>query len=319
MRMRKKIKVVFMGTPQFAADILRNLIEENSIKIVAVYTMPDAVRGRGNKLVASPVKQLASNYNIPVETPFNFKDEDTVSKLKSYKPDFICVAAYGILLPESVLNIPKYECLNVHGSLLPRWRGSAPIQRAILEGDPCTGTSIMRMEKGMDTGDFCLQSSLDILDKNVEQIEECLALAGSKDLILAINSIVNEDVIWVKQQNDKVTIAAKISKKELNFKHTDSADCAERKVRASGDAHPSKCCICGRNVRITQADLAYIDKTNTTGKVLIENKKLYLGMKDEYIEVLELKPDGKKLMTAKDFIAGIQNKASESLIWTTID
>ena len=149
------MRIVFMGTPQLAAKILQALTVAETTQIVAVYTNADAVSKRGNQLIPSPVKVVANEAGVPVHTPSTFKDELEVERLAAYEPDFICVAAYGMILPTSALNIPKYECINVHGSLLPRWRGAAPIQRAILAGDEHTGVSIMRMDAGMDTGDYC--------------------------------------------------------------------------------------------------------------------------------------------------------------------
>lgn len=167
---QEKFKIIFMGTPGFAADILQGLIDSGSCDVLTVYTMPDAIRGRGKKLVASPVKEAALSNDITVETPKDFKETGIVENLKSYNPDFIIVAAYGMLLPQSVLDAPKYECLNVHGSLLPKWRGAAPVQRAILNGDDKIGYSIMRMEAGLDTGDYCFQNSIDASDKSTVQI-----------------------------------------------------------------------------------------------------------------------------------------------------
>lgn len=148
-----------MGTPDFAKNILQGLLESGECEIVAAYTREDAVRGRGKKLVASPVKQFAAKNIIPVETPKNFNDESTVVTLESYKPDFIVVAAYALMLPKPVLDIPKYDCLNVHASLLPRWRGAAPLMRAILNGDDEVGYSIMQITEGMDEGDYTHQAS----------------------------------------------------------------------------------------------------------------------------------------------------------------
>lgn len=154
------MRIVFMGTPDFAKNILQGLAESLECEVVAVYTREDAVRGRGKKLVASPVKQFAIDNNIPVETPKNFNDEDVVSTLASYGSDFIVVAAYGLILPKTVLDVPKFECLNVHGSLLPKWRGAAPVQRAILAGDEEIGYSIMKIGEGLDDGDYCYQNKI---------------------------------------------------------------------------------------------------------------------------------------------------------------
>ena len=146
------MRVVFMGTPDFAASILIELKEQHDV--VAVYTRADAVRGRGKKLVPSPVKEVALGANIPVFEPRTLRDEAEVERLRALDPDVICVAAYGMILPQAVLDIPKHGCLNVHASLLPKYRGAAPIERAILNGDDEAGVCIMRMEAGLDTGDY---------------------------------------------------------------------------------------------------------------------------------------------------------------------
>ena len=149
-----KLKIIFAGTPEFAAIALAQLIKHEH-DIVAVYTQPDRPAGRGRKLQPSPVKQVALDHHIPVEQPESLKkDPAAIEKLKRYTPDVMIVAAYGLLLPQSVLDIPTYGCLNIHASLLPRWRGAAPIQRAILAGDSETGITIMQMDAGLDTGDM---------------------------------------------------------------------------------------------------------------------------------------------------------------------
>lgn len=148
------MRVVFMGTPRFAAEILDELAEFH--EIAAVYTRPDAVRGRGKALVPSPVKEVAERRGFPVRTPRTLRDAAVLSELAAFAPDAICVAAYGAILPKEVLDLPPFGCLNVHGSLLPRWRGAAPIERAILAGDEEIGVCIMAMEEGLDTGDYCV-------------------------------------------------------------------------------------------------------------------------------------------------------------------
>ena len=152
------MRVVFMGTPRFAAEILDELAEFH--EIAAVYTRPDAVRGRGKALAPSPVKEVAERRGFPVRTPRTLRDAEVLSELAAFAPDVICVAAYGAILPKDVLDLPPFGCLNVHGSLLPRWRGAAPIERAILAGDEEIGVCIMAMEEGLDTGDYCVCRSL---------------------------------------------------------------------------------------------------------------------------------------------------------------
>lgn len=291
------IKAVFMGTPKFAADILQYLIDDNNVDIVGYQTAPDKIRGRGKKLVPSPVKHVANANNIPEEIP-----EDI---------DFILVAAYGKIVNEEILNHPKYCCLNVHGSLLPKWRGAAPVERAILAGDEYTGESIMRMEKGMDTGDYCAQNKIEIAGKNYETIMNEMAELGARDLVCAMQQIISNEVNWTKQDETQVTFANKIEKHELNL--DDSAISSKRKIQASNNAHPAKCVIGNRVVAVLEAKL--VDKNLEESKVLFQDKKLYLGFSDGCLEILTLKPDGKNIMQATAFAAGIQNIRSGEIEW----
>lgn len=173
------MRVVFMGTPRFAAEILDELAEFH--EIAAVYTRPDAVRGRGKALVPSPVKEVAERRGLPVRTPRTLRDAAVLSELAAFAPDVICVAAYGAILPKEVLDLPPFGCLNVHGSLLPRWRGAAPIERAILAGDEEIGVCIMAMEEGLDTGDYCVCRSLPAGSRTAAELtEELAALAPAR-------------------------------------------------------------------------------------------------------------------------------------------
>ncbi len=161
--MPDSLSIVFAGTPEFAAGHLRALLNSQH-KVVAVYTQPDRPAGRGKKLTASPVKSLALEHSLEVQQPLSLKDEDTQNILRQYQADIMVVVAYGLLLPKAVLDIPKLGCVNVHGSILPRWRGAAPIQRAIEAGDSETGVTIMQMDVGLDTGDMLIKQSCAISD-----------------------------------------------------------------------------------------------------------------------------------------------------------
>lgn len=313
-----KISVIFMGTPNFSASILKNLINNEGIEIVAVYTAPDRIRKRGNKLDPTPVKTLAKKHKLKVETPKNFKDQDTIMKLKSYKPDFICVAAYSAILPKNVLNLPKYDCLNVHASLLPRWRGAAPIQRAILSGDEYSGVCIMRMEEGLDTGDYCKCSKINISDMSVTQIEDKFAYLGSVDLLDAMKQIIEGKAQWYSQDESIVTYAHKLEKRELWLNHNDKCMQAYRKVLASNGTHPSKCCVAGKNLTIINCAVAALDNPVSVCQVTYLNKHLYLGFSDGCIELLNVKPDGKNIMDIKSFASGLQGVKSKKLEWSQI-
>ena len=191
------MRVVFMGTPDFAASILIELKEQHDV--VAVYTRADAVRGRGKKLVPSPVKEVALGANIPVFEPRTLRDEAEVERLRALDPDVICVAAYGMILPQAVLDIPKHGCLNVHASLLPKYRGAAPIERAILNGDDEAGVCIMRMEAGLDTGDYCICRSCQIAGMNAERLTGELADNNSVCTAFGPYDVWSGVQRWVKQ------------------------------------------------------------------------------------------------------------------------
>ena len=178
------MRIAFMGTPEFAARILIEIKEQHDI--VCVHTRPDAVRGRGSKLVSSPVKRVALESGIPVREPRTLRDAGELAFLRSLAPDVVCVAAYGKILPQAVLDVPCFGCLNVHASLLPKYRGAAPIERAILAGDEQVGVCIMRMETGLDTGPFCISRSVAVAGRGCEHLTGELADIGSCALLSAL-------------------------------------------------------------------------------------------------------------------------------------
>lgn len=315
------MRAVFMGTPDFSATILEDLAQQHDV--VAVYTRPDAVRGRGKQLVASPVKEVALRLGIPVFTPKTLRDEAVQQELAAFEPDVLCVAAYGAILPKAVLDIPARECLNVHASLLPRWRGAAPVERAILAGDKETGVCIMRMEEGLDTGAYCVCRTTRIEEKNAAQLTDELANLGSHALLTALVHVQNDAAEWTEQDDAQSTYAPKIEKGELDLASEESAQVAVRKVQASSVAHPSRALIAGRSVTVLKArlldsgaqELAHGMKA---GSVRFVNKRLLVGCAEGAFEVLALKPDGKQDMEAKSFAAGVQNIKGGQLTWRSI-
>ncbi|MEC4272351.1 methionyl-tRNA formyltransferase [Adlercreutzia sp. R25] len=307
------MRVVFMGTPQFAAEILDEVAECH--EVVAVYTRPDAVRGRGRALVPSPVKEVAERRGLPVRCPRTLRDAEALSELAAFKPDAICVAAYGAILPKEVLELPRYGCLNVHGSLLPRWRGAAPIERAILAGDEEIGVCIMAMEEGLDTGDFCVCRSVPAGALTAAELTDELAALGASALLTALAQAEAGNLRWVAQDEAQVTYAEKIAKGELNLDPAEGASLAWRKVRASNEAHPAKCSIAGKTVTVLAASPAE-GATVPEGAAALIAKRLYLGFADGALEVTELKPDGKKAMAATAFAAGVPALRAGEGVWT---
>ncbi|UNU74297.1 methionyl-tRNA formyltransferase [Moraxella nasovis] len=241
MTTKDKLRVVFAGTPIFAKVALQQLIDEQdalNIDIVAVYTQPDRKAGRGQKLTASPVKELATAHNIPVEQPISFslKHEDgQVSRetLASYCPDVMVVCAYGLILPLGVLNTPRLGCLNIHASLLPRWRGAAPIHRAILAGDDQTGITIMQMNQGLDTGDMLYMTACGIDDTDTTQsLHDKLAKLGGVAISCVFKDLTNFQKNAVKQDDIQANYADKISTEEGQINWQNTASQINRQIRA---------------------------------------------------------------------------------------
>lgn len=234
------MRIIFAGTPEFASKALHALLEAGH-DIVAVYTQPDRKAGRGQKLTASPVKQFALEHQLPVYQPLTLKsstDEglQAQQQLKSHDADVMVVAAYGLLLPQAVLDIPKYGCLNIHASILPRWRGAAPIQRAILAGDATTGVTIMQMAKGLDTGDMLLINSCTIeADDNATSLHDKLADLGAKSIVQVLQNTETLQKYQAERQVQDESLsnyAEKINKSDARLDWTQSASQLDRHIRA---------------------------------------------------------------------------------------
>ncbi len=224
-------RIIFAGTPEFAAVHLKALLDAG-IKPVAVYTQPDRPAGRGHKLTPSPVKALALEAGIEVFTPENFKDEEEIKKFEDLKADLCIVVAYGIILPQRVIDAPKCGCINVHGSILPKYRGAAPIQRALLDGEEETGVSIMKLTLKLDAGDVYSVATLKI-EKNDTSATLFAKLAdlGAMTLLIALPKIFDGSLKAVSQDEDAVTYAMKISKEESHINFNQSAEVVDRTIR----------------------------------------------------------------------------------------
>lgn len=209
------LKIVYMGTPAFAATILAAIMEWEGGDVVGVYTQPDRPAGRGLRARPSQVKQLAMARTLPVFQPASLKKDEAVEELRSLAPDVIIVAAYGLILPQSVLDIPRYGCINVHASLLPKYRGAAPIQRAIMNGDPVTGITIMQMDAGLDSGDMLLQRALGIdINDTAATLHDELADMGGRMMVETLDMLGTEQLAPIKQDAERATYASKLSKDE---------------------------------------------------------------------------------------------------------
>ena len=301
------MRVVFMGTPDFAASVLSELASQHDV--VAVYTRPDAVRSRGKKLEPSPVKAAALELDIPVMEATRITPE-VMDRLHEAEADIFCVAAYGCILPDEVLHMAPLGIVNVHASLLPRWRGAAPIQRAILAGDERAGISIMRIGHGVDTGAYCAQASCSVAGKTADELTAELAQLGADLLCDTLPALADETAVWTEQDESLVTHAQKISKAEMRLDPQESALVNLRRVLASSDAAPARCIAAGKPVRIMRAVAADGDASMcAAGELVCQSKRIYIGCSDGALEITSVKPDGKRQMDASAWAAGLHGDA----------
>ncbi|WP_087719977.1 methionyl-tRNA formyltransferase [Salinicola salarius] len=226
------LRIVFAGTPDFAAESLKAVLASRH-QVVGVYTQPDRPAGRGRKLTPSPVKRLALEHELPVEQPLSLKDEEAQRRLAEFEADVMIVVAYGLLLPQAVLDIPRLGCLNVHASLLPRWRGAAPIQRAIEAGDSESGITLMQMDAGLDTGDMLLIKRTAIDDTTTGgDLHDRLAALGGETLVEGLDALAEQGLTATPQPQDGVTYASKLSKPEAELDFHQPAAALSRRIRA---------------------------------------------------------------------------------------
>jgi len=242
--MSKPLRIVFAGTPDFAAQTLASLINSQH-EVIAIYSQPDRRSGRGKKITQSPVKKLALEHNIDIYQPLNFKDSLDVEQLAALNADIMVIVAYGLILPQSVLDTPPLGCINVHASLLPRWRGAAPIERAVLAGDRITGVTIMQMDKGLDTGDMLNTLTVDITDSmNSAELHDLLIDIGAIALSKTLDEISVGEHTAIKQDNSQACYAEKLNKSEGDIDWSMSAPEIAQKIRG----------LCPRPVAFSQLD-----------------------------------------------------------------
>lgn len=303
-----KLNIIFAGTPDFAAQHLQALLDSEH-NVIAVYTQPDKPAGRGKKLQASPVKQLAESHNIPVFQPKTLRNAEAQAELQALNADVMVVVAYGLILPEAVLNAPKYGCLNVHGSLLPRWRGAAPIQRSIWAGDAETGVTIMQMDIGLDTGDMLHKVVTPIeLTETSATLYEKLAKLAPPALIEVLNGLETGAFKPEKQQDELANYAEKLSKEEAKLDWNLTACQLERNIRAFNPWPVSFLTLnvdgTEQSVKVYQASvLAHQDKP--AGTVLQADKSgIQIATREGVLNITQLQPQGKKPMSVQDFLNG---------------
>ena len=299
------MRIVFAGTPKFAVKSL-SVLNQSEHEVVAVYCQPDRPKGRGKVLTACPVKIFAEENNLLVIQPEDFKDKQSQTQLALLNPDVMVVAAYGQILPKSILEIPKLGCLNIHASLLPRWRGAAPIERAILEGDRETGISIMKMNEGLDTGDILLDKKCTISNHETAQtLHDTLSNIGANAILETLNML--PTLKARPQQNNDATYAEKVTKDEAQIDWHQSAEKISRVIRAFNPrpiAYTNAMAKQFKNrvLRIIEAEIVNRQTTNSPGEVIKYDKDVcYIATSNGVINLKKVQLSGKNKVSIKDF------------------
>lgn len=298
----KKVKTIFMGTPEFAIPALKTLLKLSDV--VCVVTKPDALVGRKKVLTPSPIKKLAIKENIPVLTPVKLKEE--YQSILDYEPELIVTCAYGKIVPKVILDYPKYGCINIHASILPKYRGSAPMQWAIANGEKETGITLMYMDEKMDTGDIIDIEKISILDDDdLGSIHDKMSLLGSSILEKNFSNIINNNISRVKQDDTKATLAPMITREMELLNFNDYGKNIINKIRAFSPYPLTRTMINNEEVKIVKAK--FIRKENTNiGKLIITKNDLGIECLDGIIYLEIIKPVGKKEMPIKSFLNGLK-------------
>ena len=297
------LRIVYAGTPEFAVPSLERLIQSNH-QIIAVYSQPDRPAGRGRRVSASPVKLTALAAGLEVIQPEHFKSPASTQQLESFKPDLMVVAAYGLILPHQILETPRLGCWNIHASLLPRWRGAAPVQRAIIAGDRQTGISIMQMEAGLDTGPVIdtLTTKIDPLDTG-GSLHERLALLGADALMISIDRLAcDEPIEAVPQDPTLACYASKLSKSEARVDWSQDAGVIERTIRAFDPWPVAWSVLNGERLRLWRATVERQDHQQEPGTVLsISSHGLMVACGSDGLNITELQRPGGRRISAGDY------------------
>jgi methionyl-tRNA formyltransferase len=302
--LNKPLKIVFAGTPEFAALHLQSLINSEH-DVIAVYSQPDRPAGRGNKLQTSAVKQLAVEHTIPVFQPQSLKTQEAQLTLAELQADIMIVVAYGLILPTAVLNSPKLGCLNVHGSLLPKWRGAAPIQRSIWAGDTETGVTIMQMDEGLDTGAILFKQSLSITKEDTSvSLYQRLAEIGPKALLETLTKL--HELQALTQDDELASYAKKLSKEEAKIDWNIPAEQLERNIRAFNPWPVAFFSLNGSNIKVYASDVVQNDNPNIPAGQIVKSDKqgILVATSNKCLLLTKLQLPGKKPMLAADVLNG---------------
>jgi len=311
----KSLKIIFAGTPEFAAVALRALLASEH-DVCAVYTQPDRPAGRGRKLTAGPVKQAALDNDVPVYQPLTLRDADVQAELQAHEADVMVVVAYGLILPTEVLQAPRYGCINIHASLLPRWRGAAPIQRAIIAGDTESGVTIIQMDEGLDTGAMLEKRTCEItVDDSGGQLHDRLAALGAKAVLSSLAQISDGTASGAGQDDALACYAHKIDKKEALVDWTKSAVEIRRQVSAFNPWPVAYTLLPdGERLRIWQAVAISGESGSAPGTVVEANKSgIDIATGDGLLRLLQVQLPGGRQVSSGDFLNAFALKVSAQL------
>ena len=298
------MRIVFMGTPDLADASLQKLLDER-FEVVGVFTQPDKPKGRGMELQASPVKQIAAQAGIPVFQPEKMRDGTALRQIQSLEPDILVVVAYGRILPDDILAVPRYGAINVHGSLLPKYRGASPIQWAVLSGEKESGVTIMRMDEGIDTGDIIAQEAIPLSpEETAGTLFEKLAALGARLLCETLPSIENGTAIYTKQNDREATRTGKIEKEMGRINWKKSAEELERWVRGMSPFPSAFTYLDGRLLKVWKAEAIEKKAEGLPGTAVSERDALLVATGKGTLRIKELQLAGKKRMDAGAFLRG---------------
>jgi methionyl-tRNA formyltransferase len=302
---KQPLRIIFMGTPDFAAAILQALIDGPD-EVVALVTQPDRAKGRGKKLSPPPAKVLAEAADIPVLQPSKIKTEEFRNGLLTYRPDLIVVAAYGRILPKALLELAPMGCINVHGSLLPQYRGAAPIQWSVLNGDEETGVTIIQMNEGMDTGDILLKATIKTEpDETAGSLFDKLAVLGSATLLKAIKGLQDGTLIPVAQDHVLATVAPMLKKDDGLIDWHKDAKNIECLIRGLDPWPTAYCFLNSKRLRLFGPEVLHKDSDAQPGTVLQADKRgIFVACGNNTLVIKEIQPEGKKRMPVESFLCG---------------
>jgi methionyl-tRNA formyltransferase len=300
------MRIVFIGAGEIGVPTLQALLRSSEHQLTGIVTQPDKPVGRAQRIEPTPIKRALAGSKVPISQPARIKDRQAIEEIRALQPDAIVVMAYGQILPREVLEIPRIACLNLHASLLPRWRGAAPVQAAIAAGDPETGITVMYMAEGLDTGDILLQRGIDILPTDTGgSLHDRLAQIAPEALLEALQMLANGNAPRIPQDNALAIYAPKLTRDDGKIDWSEPAEIIERKIRAFNPwpgAFTEIASLGARKVKVFSA--AIVDLGGKPGEFLRSDKELVIAAGKNALSLGEVQPEGKRRMSAGEFLRG---------------